>query len=378
MLCEKRANMTDNELIEALNAIGKECFVSYFKYFKDFSLSNEEIARMIERDRGYTLNSCNSRTSKARAILRNNRGKDALQLIIGAERVDFQCRENAKKLLDNLEVEQHPTFFKRGIIEKDSIVTTENIKLPDPPATVYKELAIILGKICHHIHPKISSYIAESNKTFKSQFEEFCHSSCNIESFFYDGSDCVFPGFRRPVNKEKTKGWKNNVFEQDGTILNDNTFPRHVWTFLLSNRAYSGGSSGVWSSNGLDNFELAHIFAHKKDERKLEEKVFKSSVVNAEPYGLFTSASNVVLIPKGFAKPTDHIELVKICFYKRHLDLYGNNLIGLRDFDNSKIPSWYSEIEWIEPILPDDWEARIENLLKYRSDYLRKKYTKNN
>lgn len=130
----------------------------------------------------------------------------------------------------------------------------------------------------------------------------------------------------------------------------------------------------MWSSSGLAKFELAHIFAHKQDERGLEAEAFKLLDENTEPYGLFTSASNIVLIPKGFAKPTDHMKSVKICFYKRHLDLYGNNIVGLSNLDESTVPSWYSEINWLQPMLPDDWKVRINNLLEYRKRYLHQKY----
>ena len=375
--------MDDKKLTAALNATGKECFVSYFKYFKDSSLSNDEIARMIERDRGYTYNSCNSRTSKARTIIKNSRAKDALQIIVDADRVDIQCRINAQKLIDGLEVNIPKAILRKNTYKKTTGTKNNNttrqknmfVKFQDLSKTVEKELTIILGKITHHIHPEVVDYITKSNIIFEPKFKAMCHKLCNVESFFYKGSDCVFPGFRRPINKEKNGRWKNNVFEQDGTILNDNTFPRHIWAYLSTNKAYSGGSAGMWSSSGLDNFELAHVFGHKQDERELESKVFKSFVNTTEPYGLFTSASNIVLIPKGFAKPTDHMKSVKICFYKRHFDLYGNNVIGLSDLDESLVPSWYTEIKWHEPILPDDWRRKIDNLLEYRGKYLQKKFS---
>ena len=236
-----------------------------------------------------------------------------------------------------------------------------------------RDLAAILAKITHHIHPTVINFIEEENAKFKVQFDAIKHPECRSEAFFYQRSDCVFPGFRRPINKEKRSGWKNNVHE-DGTILNDNTFPRHIWAYLVENRAYAGGSAGMWSSSGLDKFELAHIFAHKSDERSFERKVFSSVSDEVEPYGLFTSASNVVLIPKGFAKPTDHMFNIKACFYKRHLDLYGNNLVGLDDFNDSLLPTWYGDIEWVDPIMPNDWKVKVKNLLKYRCKYLERKY----
>ena len=126
--------------------------------------------------------------------------------------------------------------------------------------------------------------------------------------------------------------------------------------------------------SGLDAFELAHIFGHKIDEKTLEKQMFQIFDETKKPYSLFTSASNVVLIPKGLAKPTDKMDLIKICFYKRHIDLYGNNLIGIIDFEEKKVPEWYNEIEWLEPILPKDWEKRIDNLLEYRKQHLLEKY----
>ena len=63
-----------------------------------------------------------------------------------------------------------------------------------------------------------------------------------------------------------------------------------------------------------------------------------------------------------------------LCFYKRHMDLYGNNIIGLNCLDESLVPSWYSEIKWLEPMLPTNWKERIDHLLDYRRDYLAKKY----
>ena len=240
--------------------------------------------------------------------------------------------------------------------------------------TAEKELLLILSRITHHIHPNIVSYITKENVRYQSNFQKICNDKCKLSQFFYRDSDCIFPGFRRLVNKEKTGKWKNNVNHKDGTILNDNTFPRHIWAYLTMNKAYSGGVSGMWSKSGLSKFELAHIFSHKQNERTLEKEVFTEVDENIEPYGLFTSASNVVLIPKGFAKPTDQMKTVKICFYKRHLELYGNNIIGLKDFNENHVPDWYDEIKWLNPELPCDWEAKIDNLLKYRENYLRKKY----
>ena len=240
---------------------------------------------------------------------------------------------------------------------------------------VEKELAIILGNVSHHIHPKIVKYITNENISYRDEFIKNCHPNLKYSNFFYEGSDCIFPGIRRPVNKEKNhnKNWKNNIYDNDGTIFNDNTYPRHIWTYLSLNKRYSGGLNGSWSKSGLDAFELAHIFGHKENEQELEKKVFSKFDDTVKPYSLFTSASNIVLIPKGLTKPTDKMEKIKICFYKRHIDLYGENFIGMKDFNKELIPEWYSEIKWFDPELPENWNQRIDNLLNYRKNHLKKK-----
>ena len=251
----------------------------------------------------------------------------------------------------------------------------KNFQYQDLSSEVEKELTIILGKVTHHIHPQIVDYIAQKNIFYRNQFADICNKTLDINPFFYDKSDFVFPGFRRRINKEKTAQWKDKVTSTDGCILNDNTIPRHIWAYLTMNKGYSGGTKGMWSASGLDRFELAHVFGHKQDERAVEKQVFNKFSDEIQPYGLFTSASNVVLIPKGFAKPTDHMKTVKICFYKRHLDLYGDNICGISGLNNQHIPSWYDEIEWLEPQLPTDWQEKTNNLLKYREKYLKNKYS---
>jgi hypothetical protein len=278
------------------------------------------------------------------------------------------------------DMNKHESCFEswiRKIARENGIPVT-----PSEPPTGYtfedcsknveKEIAIALGKVCHHIHPEIIEKIREENRKFKDEFKEICEGW--VDTFLYDGSDCVFPGVRRCINSEKTGNWKNNINPKDYTILNDNTFPRHIWAFLSMNKAYSGGQNGIWDRSGLSKFELAHIFGHKENEKELERKVFKNFYSNKMPYALFTSAANVVLIPNGLMKPTDKFESIKIAFYKRHIDLYGENFYAESSFREEFVPKWYEEIKWLEPVLPEGWEGRINNLLKYRRKFLKNKY----
>jgi len=263
-----------------------------------------------------------------------------------------------------------------SIISKKPNTNANYFEFIDNSNNVERDVAFALAKVCYHIHPKIVEKIIEDNKIFKYEilkhFNDNDTKSFFEKTFFYEGSDCIFPGVRRPVNKEKSQNWKNNINVEDYTILNDNTIPRHIWSFLSMDKPYNGN---MWSKSGLAKFELAHIFGHKKDEKRLEKKVFSFYDVTKLPFAYFTSASNVVLIPNGLMKPTDTFEIIKIAFYKRHIDLYGENAFHAeREFNNKFIPEWYSELKWQDPPLPNDWERKINNLLRYRKQFLIRKY----
>ena len=104
-------------------------------------------------------------------------------------------------------------------------------------------------------------------------------------------------------------------------------------------------------------------------EIDFERQFFQSTRDNLRPYGEFSCACNVVLLPKGTVRPTDNSPAIKAAFYKRYIDLYGELPLGGRiGFDDALAPDWYDELAWNDPPLPDGWEVNIEKLLKYRTD----------
>jgi hypothetical protein len=90
--------MHDYQLSDALNSMGKACFVEYYCKFADFSLSNKEVVELLMKN--YTKGVSTIRVSRARSIIRAGRAKDALTIISQAARVSPQTRARAKELLD--------------------------------------------------------------------------------------------------------------------------------------------------------------------------------------------------------------------------------------------------------------------------------------
>jgi hypothetical protein len=145
---------------------------------------------------------------------------------------------------------------------------------------------------------------------------------------------------------------------------------RRTVTFLENVKTYSGSN---WRDSGLGEFELAHVFTHKESEIEFEKQFFATIRDNLYPYNDFSCACNIVLLPKGTVRPTDNSMAIKSAFYKRYIDLYGERpLNGRSGFNESLVPDWYGKLSWNEPSLPQEWEANVEKLLKYRTERIKR------
>ena len=224
------------------------------------------------------------------------------------------------------------------------------------------EIAKILASLCYHIHPDIVATIQERNIKERAYFENLFAGRIEAKPYLFGGSSCVFPGIRRYT---AARGKKQAFNVGESAILDDNIFPRHLWCFLLNETAYS---SKAWKQAGLDRFELAHVFSHKPLEAELERQYFHQFSTEVPPYGNFTCAANVTLLPKGTVRPTDNSPTIKSVFFKRHIDLYGEDtLAGRAGFKHDSAPEWYNQLEWNDPILPQNWRDRTEELLNRRT-----------
>jgi hypothetical protein len=247
-------------------------------------------------------------------------------------------------------------------VTKSSVIFVNKLKQEQ------RFIALSLARVCHHVHPDIVELVRLANEQDREQLAEIIPNGIDIEDYLYTGSVCVFPGVRRYIGRLKKEELLRYVPEK-GAIIDDNRFPRYLWTYLVLGKGYSGP---IWKATGLNEFELAHIFSHKLDERKPEDLVFEQVAPSPKPYGLFTSVSNMVLIPKGMAKPTDGLDAILIASFKRFIDLYGiDTLPGLRGLKEKKIPEWYDDLEWNEQTLPPNWKDRVRKLPKYRKERLK-------
>ena len=93
--------MDNDKLLQTINSIGKAFFVKYLRAAAS-EYSNADIARAIAEDTNYTVGSCRVRISKIRSVLKAERARDALSVIVKSK-VPDETRLNAiKQLHDHL------------------------------------------------------------------------------------------------------------------------------------------------------------------------------------------------------------------------------------------------------------------------------------
>ena len=90
-------------LTDLLKAIGMECFVNYYHRFADSNLSSADIIEQMHSREGYTEESCRTRLSKARKVIRDGLSIEALTLVADSGRIQDSVRNDALKLISVLE-----------------------------------------------------------------------------------------------------------------------------------------------------------------------------------------------------------------------------------------------------------------------------------
>jgi hypothetical protein len=225
-----------------------------------------------------------------------------------------------------------------------------------------REICGVLAHLAYHVHPAVVEAIQERNRSEFAYFADLFSGRVSVDDYLFDGSACVFPGVRRYVSGRGTRQAFNPEL---GAIIDDNAFPRHIWCYLDSGKGYSGP---LWRDSGFGEFELAHTFGHKASETQLERQFFAHVRTDLNPYGDFTCACNVALLPKGTVRPTDNSNVAKAVFFRRYIQLYGESpLNGRSGFNGALVPDWYASLTWNEPPLPADWRRKVEALLRYRT-----------
>lgn len=185
------------------------------------------------------------------------------------------------------------------------------------------------------------------------------------KSYIWENGTCCFPGVRRKTgNSDKDFALRKldpNI--KHAFVVDDNSFPRQIWSFLLDGKKFA--------NHGPDGYSLAHLLDHQEYKNNL------SSILDGVPAGinyrgLFTCLTNTVYIPDMLIRPTDFTNNFLIVIIRKCFEYYSDvcNLvpagIELKPVSNSDWETY--NFPWGAPFLPTGYEDNLERFLKFRNE----------
>lgn len=179
----------------------------------------------------------------------------------------------------------------------------------------------------------------------------------------------VFPGVRRHAGSEEIaihrKQKELGKAHIGAIILDDNTFPKQIWSLIFRGRKFA--------NFGSPNYLLAHLFDHKVYKNRAEHEFDNNVGATGTLFGLYTSAAGTVYMPNGLMRPTDFSYSLRNLLQRKAQYLYGDfcNLLPPPKSIKSDVPAkWALEnFRWRDPVGDT---KHIDTFLKYRNETMEK------
>ena len=150
----------------------------------------------------------------------------------------------------------------------------------------------------------VKRIVEDNNKNQEEWTNAFNEFRINPKIYLWTNSPVVFPGIRRHSGKIETSNFRNNLRKPNANnsfLLDDNAYPKEVWSFSLRNKKYD--------RTNPPEFSLAHIVDHKDYKYRNTKELIGKFPENKENNlfaGLYTSCVNTIWVPVTLLKPTDH------------------------------------------------------------------------
>lgn len=232
------------------------------------------------------------------------------------------------------------------------------------------QLAGIATRYIRFLDPVIIRRIAEENEKLASDYySELKSRGINPDMYIWDKNTCCFPGIRRYAGSTEIAAHRKRTeisFIEDALALDDNDYPKQIWSFVFRDRQFS--------KYGPSCYSLAHLIDHKKDKNRMaEEFIFPDNQPFVKPfYGLYTCASNSVFIPNSLMKPTDFNGSIRNLLIRKAASLYGKYCNLVPSYIEIKEPEddkWNIEnFEWADPV---GTTANLDDFFEFRTKRMR-------
>ncbi len=236
---------------------------------------------------------------------------------------------------------------------------------------LYSLISIVLSYV-KFLSPEIIEKIAEDNNKNREEWRNLLITN-NIDPdiYLWENSPCAFPGIRRHAGAAEIANFKGKGKIIAGRIpdalrLDDNSFPKEIWSFVFRGRKFQ--------NFGPNDYSLAHLADHKDyKNRVIDDFRILSDALNKKFYGLYTCPTNTVFIPTSLIRPTDFSFHIRKILINRSASLYGRSCqiippwLELLDEPDDK---WkHKNFSWSDPVGTIN---NLEDFLIYRKELIEK------
>jgi hypothetical protein len=258
--------------------------------------------------------------------------------------------------------EETPTPRRRGPAPMRAVWP----EWPGPSDAAHLALAHHVAPLVRFLHPDVVARVVEDNERHRAAWaDRLRRAGIDPDLYLWERCATTFPGVRRFVGGREQAQLRGHVAPDpaapvDALVLDDNSFPKHIWSFALQGRrANRAGPRG---------YTLAHLADHKRHGSRLAEDFTGGEALGCLGLpGLFTSAANTAYVPAAFVRPTDTSSPLRNLLVRRAEFLYGAvcRLVpqGMAA-RQAPAPHWDVEgFEWAEPVGSPDW---MDAFLEFR------------
>ena len=214
-------------------------------------------------------------------------------------------------------------------------------------------LAHATAPFVRFLHPDIVREVVADNQKHRVDWIKALEDrKIDPLPYLWDRSPCAFPGVRRAAGSLEIAIFRKhasagNTQVADAIKLDDNDFPKQLWSFVFRGAQYS--------KFGPDSYSLAHLADHKVHGNRYPDDFH---VLVSEPahslHGLYTCPSNTIYIPRSLIKPTDFDGTIRSLLLRRAQELYGevcNILPPFLNVSQDCPPGWNtSAFKWAESV----------------------------
>jgi len=234
-----------------------------------------------------------------------------------------------------------------------------------PTSDTVLKIAKLVTPFVRFLHPEVvKTIVADNEKNWEAWRNKLVSRGVDPEFYLWEKSSCAFPGVRRYMGSKEIAYYRKHIDHgecdvPDALKLDDNSFPKHIWSFIFRGKPFQ--------NFGPLGYSLAHLADHKDYKNRRGEEFEFSGIAPDKVYGLYSCPSNTVYMPSNMIRLSDFNLEVRLLLLNKAKCMYGsvcNILPGefqIKQIDNT---DWHVDsFEWADPVGEG---VNIDKFIEYR------------